>query len=336
MLNGIQVARGVAALLVVLYHSSVWSDVYYHTVFNRFFNFGYIGVDFFFVLSGFIIFYIHKNDCKGFVSWKKYFIKRIIRIYPPFIPISALLLLVTLYYPDIAKGSREIGILPSIFLIPTKHFPALDVAWTLMHEMLFYIFFSLYFFCRNFFVLISALWVILILNIDNASDNYLFDFLLNVHNVQFFFGVTVAFAVYNYNKLYKELFAVGVILIILFIFGSYFQLDNVVYKNYSVKTIYLGMSFSFIVYGIYGIDRYLSISYPFIFIFLGSASYSIYLIHYPLVSVFNRITSLLYPQIISMHHLIFIIIVFLCICLGILYHLFYEKKVTHYLRSKFI
>jgi exopolysaccharide production protein ExoZ len=60
-LLSLQYIRGIAALLVVLYHAtnmlieSGSGYVYLHGIFQ----FGYMGVDIFFILSGFIIFYIH-------------------------------------------------------------------------------------------------------------------------------------------------------------------------------------------------------------------------------------------------------------------------------------
>jgi hypothetical protein len=51
----LQLLRGIAAMLVVFYHGT-------HTDFLGFFKFGYMGVDLFFVLSGFIILYIHFTD----------------------------------------------------------------------------------------------------------------------------------------------------------------------------------------------------------------------------------------------------------------------------------
>ncbi len=337
MLNGIQVARGVAAIFVVMYHASVWSHVYYDTVFNRFFNFGYIGVDFFFVLSGFIIFYIHKRDSTGFETWKKYFLKRIIRIYPPFLPISLLLLFVSLNWPDFAKGGREIGILSSIFLLPGKEFPALEVAWTLTHEMLFYLFFSFYFFFRKIFPLLSALWMLLICaNLFNEANNYLIEFFLNPHNIEFFFGIMVAIIAEKYGKYNKTLFVIGIILLVLFILDLYLNASSSLMIKDSVESIYLGITFSFILYGIYGFDRSHAIVYPSVFIFLGSASYSVYLIHYPLVSVLNRISSFIYPQIIPYNHLIFFSIILLCILGGCLYHLLFEIRATNFLKSRLI
>tara|TARA_R100001460_G_scaffold91283_1_gene133035 strand:+ start:417 stop:704 length:288 start_codon:yes stop_codon:yes gene_type:complete len=60
MFNSLQIGRAVAALLVVLHHATLGSRKFYGEAFGGFWGFGNIGVDFFFVLSGFIIYWAHK------------------------------------------------------------------------------------------------------------------------------------------------------------------------------------------------------------------------------------------------------------------------------------
>lgn len=74
----IQYLRGIACLLVVLLHIKSLMPVEYRSLFSN----GGIGVDIFFIISGFIIYYATSNpgEAKGNV----YFTKRILRIYPLF------------------------------------------------------------------------------------------------------------------------------------------------------------------------------------------------------------------------------------------------------------
>ncbi|MBO2029374.1 acyltransferase [Klebsiella pneumoniae] len=48
--------RGIAAIYVVIYH------LFHHASDNNFINNGYLSVDLFFILSGFIITHAHRND----------------------------------------------------------------------------------------------------------------------------------------------------------------------------------------------------------------------------------------------------------------------------------
>jgi len=62
-LTGIEASRGVAATAVVLYHSARHLDhVYGVPGLMRVFQFGHAGVDLFFVISGFIILFVHYGD----------------------------------------------------------------------------------------------------------------------------------------------------------------------------------------------------------------------------------------------------------------------------------
>ena len=72
--------RGVAAVLVVAYHlleSYCGGD---HT--KQILNHGYLAVDFFFVLSGFVIGYAYDDRwAKGLTTWG-FFKRRLVRLHP--------------------------------------------------------------------------------------------------------------------------------------------------------------------------------------------------------------------------------------------------------------
>ena len=70
--------RGVAALLVVAYHLF---ETYYHGAPTQPINHGYLAVDFFFVLSGFVIGYAY-DDRWGRMSTWSFFKRRLIRLHP--------------------------------------------------------------------------------------------------------------------------------------------------------------------------------------------------------------------------------------------------------------
>jgi peptidoglycan/LPS O-acetylase OafA/YrhL len=75
ILNGL---RGVAALMVIWYHVF---EAFATSPFDQRFNHGYLAVDFFFVLSGFVIGYAY-DDRWGKMSKKDFFKRRLIRLHP--------------------------------------------------------------------------------------------------------------------------------------------------------------------------------------------------------------------------------------------------------------
>lgn len=93
--------RGVAAVIVVLFHI-----LEAHALGNRteqIINHGYLAVDFFFLLSGFVISYAY-DDRWGKMTLKDFFLRRIIRLHPMII-VGSLIGALMFYFQD----SESIG-----------------------------------------------------------------------------------------------------------------------------------------------------------------------------------------------------------------------------------
>lgn len=148
-LDSLQIFRGLAALGVVVHHAALGTNAFVEEIpvwVNFIFEHGFLGVDFFFVLSGFIIMNSHYSDRKSILSLKTYFWKRFVRIFPPYWPISIALISGYVIFPTVSHGVRsDFSFLSSLLLLPDTSPPALSVAWTLIHEMLFYAIFCLFY-----------------------------------------------------------------------------------------------------------------------------------------------------------------------------------------------
>ncbi len=84
-LDSIQALRGIAASLVVLYHTAVVERAYGHSSFqplSPFHFFGAEGVDLFFVISGFIIVWTSFDSFEKPSAIPKYLARRVARIFP--------------------------------------------------------------------------------------------------------------------------------------------------------------------------------------------------------------------------------------------------------------
>ena len=144
-LDTVQAARGVAAMAVVLSHAGIvlgsataLGYVPLHGVFRA----GHAGVDFFFVLSGFIIALVHHRDIGQPHSLPVYLWKRVTRIYPIYwVALGVLALLIAFGFVrdvDPVVAGTDIGqLLVTLLLLPQHRSPLLGVSWTLQHEMLF-------------------------------------------------------------------------------------------------------------------------------------------------------------------------------------------------------
>jgi exopolysaccharide production protein ExoZ len=166
-LNSIQFLRAVAVTLVVYAHSidltmqfgkSRQQDFYYLN------NIGCIGVDLFFVISGFIITYVARNY-SGTDQGLKFLQKRFYRINPIYYIASGLFIAVLIarlgginsLYAVKLKLNLVPSIIDTLWIIPTSGSslptPLLLIGWTLSFEWLFYILHSYHYpvDCRRLF-----------------------------------------------------------------------------------------------------------------------------------------------------------------------------------------
>ncbi|MDQ1081528.1 acyltransferase [Pseudoroseomonas cervicalis] len=183
--------RGIAALLVMLFHIS---DTAFQNMFGQrpvgaAFAFGYAGLDFFFVLSGFIIMHGHAGDLGRPGRVLPYLRKRISRVYPAY-------WVVTLLYAGLAAAGP--GLPPgqfaaSLLLLPGQPL-LLGVAWTLVHEMLFYLLFALAILAPRAGLALGLAWVALSLLLPRGIGA-LADVLFELRHVEFLIGVLAAWAV---------------------------------------------------------------------------------------------------------------------------------------------
>lgn len=108
--SALNALRGFASIYVVFYHIRYFSD------FNWFDNFpplrfGYIGVDFFFILSGLIIshVYLHRSLDGSFAFWRNFFWLRVARLFPVHLMIMVLLMIAALIGPFIDNNWEPIS-----------------------------------------------------------------------------------------------------------------------------------------------------------------------------------------------------------------------------------
>ncbi len=159
-LQSIQALRGLAALLVVFFHirslelTSIASNGLTERAWTGgVFTNGYVGVDLFFVISGFIMVFVTRSATPGRAAAADFLFARATRIYPvwwAFAAFMAVYMIVVHGLSGMGQGWNEVSrgqpfvpyMLKSFFLQPQPAFPVLGVGWTLVHEMYFYIVFT--------------------------------------------------------------------------------------------------------------------------------------------------------------------------------------------------
>ncbi|EAW1825436.1 acyltransferase [Salmonella enterica subsp. diarizonae] len=215
-LNSLQALRGIAALLVVLFHYRGFLNDGAKgnpTIWDKVFSPGIIGVDIFFIISGFIMVYTTWNYMRGKASLVRFLLNRVIRIIPLYYLCLVIAFLLegamsTFHYPD--KVQNILSALT--FTLYKTSTPPLyiddggtyNIRWTLNYEIYFYLVFALCLLVKH-RVLALVTWGILVTSIipviagyqpainvqgDPFSSPY-FGFLTNPLLLEFIIGVIV-------------------------------------------------------------------------------------------------------------------------------------------------
>ncbi len=141
----IQALRGLAVLLVIAVHLAGYEEKFGHgyTILPKWFAIGGSGVDIFFVISGFVMVTITRGRFQQTGSIRRFIYHRLMRIYPAYWFYSLIMLAFFLMQQRQGDNSRMVDITASFLLLPQNQWPLLVVGWTLIHEIYFYLVFSL-------------------------------------------------------------------------------------------------------------------------------------------------------------------------------------------------
>lgn len=339
ILYTLQVYRGIAAVLVVLFHTTVQMDYFGYSFYPiiKLFRSGHAGVEFFFVLSGFIIYYVHKNQIgSGYKKLFSYLLKRFIRIFPIFWFLMFFLALLYLMFPNTgAVYHHELqAFILSLLLIPQSHPNYIGVAWTLSHEILFYIIFSFLLIRKSIGIVIFFIWQILVLIgvfVPSLKEShYLLSFLFSTYNFLFFIGLLAAILSDRLLGMKKNIF--------LFIFGNIFFIftafiDIYTSASYNLTLLMYGLGAFFIILNSSNNQLNNYFKSKNILLLIGNASFSIYLIHIYIILILSKIIIKLDLEH-SNAYLMYLIIVVFSILSGIILHLYVEKPLIKYLQQK--
>jgi exopolysaccharide production protein ExoZ len=331
----IEVGRGIAAIFVVCYHATgtVGATKYFGSIpLGGVFSFGYAGVDFFFVLSGFIIFYSTEKKHGNNSAILSYLTQRLVRIYPIYWFVGLLLLpLAFMWGHHISAANATMDLL----LIPRPGSPFVPVAWTLSHEMLFYLSFILFFINPTFAWVYFLSWgmgvaLYNLLDID-ASSNFL-RFYFRDHNLEFLLGLLVA----------KLSGRGGLVLIMaprVALFGAFAFVGiglNEALVNVGVSSrnthyhLLYGICAALMICGLIHIRSNESCFWTRWGGFFGKASYSIYLVHFSVLSGVIKLLVLLGVS----TWLAFILLVVVAVLAGSLLYKYVEAPLLFSIRKR--
>jgi peptidoglycan/LPS O-acetylase OafA/YrhL len=289
-LRAIEAARALAAIAVVLMHAANLMRVEHfsgHIGLGGLFDFGYVGVDFFFVLSGFIITFVHFHDIGHPGRIPYYLWRRFSRIYPIYWSILLLSIFV------LAVGRLAIGkpialdfgpedIAGTIFLLISQSGTIepkfLGVAWSLQFEVLFYIAFCVLLVNARLGFLFFSAWGLIIISGIVGLVNFKLPFGLgSAHCLQFLSGVAVGALARRYTLRAQRAWLIPVFLI--FVAAVIFEVYGPLARHSAEGRVALGLASAAVLVLLVALENTNSIETPKWLVSMGSVSYSIYLGH---------------------------------------------------------
>lgn len=330
----IDALRGIAALMVVVFH---FSKAKTDSIFLRF---GVTGVDLFFIISGFVILMTLEKTR----HWKDFVISRLSRLYPTYwacVTLTAIIVITKFFLQEpFSKLAFVYGANLTMF---QQYFHVADLDapyWTMLVEMIFYVFMLLIFITKQ-LKNIEILGAVILLPIfvystdwfrnahTNTFETMSFYIPLVNHFPLFFTGILFYKIKFNGGSLARYSLLLLSFLVQLFLFNdggrSYVFIS---FLPYVIMLIIYYAVFSLYVRGHLGFIK------TKLLLFLGSISFSLYLFH----EVFG--TEVVIPQLIEIfgfnYWVAASLAVFVVIGTAYLISILVEWPAMTYIRQKFI
>ena len=282
--------RGISIILVILYHLKI-------SVKNQnLFEFGYLGVDIFFVISGFVITLTLKDKKFSLNDLKNFYLRRIKRLYPALIFCVALTTIFYLLFGFLFQGnnikdtiiSSLLGYSNFFFHHQSKDYfqqdflNPFDHIWSLSVEMQFYVLYSIFLICiykssiKNAFYIFVILTFLSFLYFVILGDGFFYNTFARFW--EFGIGVILFFLYKKNFSIKKNIFYISfVLLIFFFFFGSITGTKKIeiLFCLFLILILFLSTQhFKF--------NKFFIFKNNF-FCYLGKISYSFYLFHFPIL-----------------------------------------------------
>jgi exopolysaccharide production protein ExoZ len=348
MVRSLQTSRGIAALLVVLFHlgGTFAQDKYFGaSAFALPFAWGDAGVEFFFVLSGYLITSIHRRDFGQPRRLGRYITKRTVRIYPTYWIVCFVVTLAAVAFPTLRQAlpSHVDTYLAGLTLVPLDPAvvggtgsPILFVAWSLQYEMVFYAIVAVAILNRwAGYAVVAALLLSRVAFEAGVLSGFPANFLCSNLVLLFGLGVLVAYAAPSAIDVRRPGSIAAAAAIGFVAFGL---LEVAIGRDQLPvdRRLVFGILAALIVFGLVRAE---AVHTPWLPIgrfgdLLGDSSYALYLVHIPIISVLAKLGVAARLGGTIPLFLAYVAIVAACVGIAIAFHLFVEKPVLDWLGAR--
>jgi len=345
MYASLQACRAAAALMVVLFHlggSFAQARYFGYAGPDSLFAWGDAGVDFFFVLSGFLITTVHRDDFGHTRALPRYLFKRAVRIYPTYWLVCAAVCLAALVVPSLREAlpSEPLVYAKALALLPQDPelvggigSPILFVAWSLQYELMFYAVIAAFIAGRGLGVLVVATLLTVGLGCQlGSSCAFPASFVANNMSFLFALGVGAAGVAGSRWRMPKPALVAALAACAFLAFGV---LELQIGRDALPLDRRLGygvIASVLIVALVQAEDAGAPVLRQRWLALLGDSSYALYLLHIPVISVLCKLfarAGVSGPFALSA---VFVLIVLACVGASVLFHVAIERPLLARLR----
>ena len=304
----IQVCRGLAAVVVVLAHLNNIEWKYFGTHALHGMQFGALGVDLFFVISGVVISMVTAGKFAQPRAAVRFLYHRFARVYPVYWVYSAIVLAAFLYDPlwINASAGHHVEIVRSLLLIPSGLPMLLMQGWTLSFEVYFYL---------VFFVLLLAVpervvpWVLglwamalVLIAARGFEPSGPVAALVTSSDILEFLAGCLVFRLYRRSRLHPAFGVAMVLASLLWLLGVvwwtrvHFGNEEKLFEfNAPLRVLCYGVFSALFLFGLMEMERTRIVRFARGLAAVGDWSYSIYLCHLILLELVARTTVRFVP-----------------------------------------
>lgn len=289
-LDTLHAGRGLAALAVVIFHinGAIFGGTYVPAELHPFLWPLSAGVEYFFVLSGFLMTWLYIDRLGNRSEAWAFLVKRIRRIFPLYWVVLSVIIPVYFLVPTFGDGfeTRPLNILTSYLLVPMPSDPPiLQVAWTLCFEMLFYGVFALLLIAPAPITVLIVIWGVAAFALQFLDYvPYPASFVFDGYILLFLYGIAGALLARRNLPLPWILAVAGALGFGFFMVSEVWWMWERTWTRHG-----LGLSAALAMAGLVRLELAGKVSVPRPALWLGDISYALYLIHLVVLSAVAKV-----------------------------------------------
>ncbi|WAH57070.1 acyltransferase [Pseudomonas silvicola] len=300
-LYSLQGMRGAAVVGVVLFHMASVEAKYSggDLMLPSVVDFFQLGVDLFFVISGFVMVIVTRGRHQDWVQGQRFVYHRLARIYPNYWLYYAITLAIYLAAPGMvnsAHGGSNLGM--SFLLLPSDKVLLVMVAWSLVFELWFYLVFAGLLFVRERWLPVClGAWALLLVGFNLAAQwqdySQVVKIILHPYALEFIAGCAIARYFYSPRSASLANRHVWALLLASVLVGMPLIAALGLYRTEGLpRMLLVAAVFSGLTLSLALLERRGLLSVPRWLAHIGDMSYTVYLSHLLVLGVMGQVWRL--------------------------------------------